>query len=251
MPESRDVLGHRMKFAVLVPSTNTSVQPEFDEMRPQGVTNHIGRISIPNAPLTDDADFARLIETIKANMARAVEEILTCEPDHLILGMSAETFWDGRDGSEALRRRLLDQGAPGVTLASDACQAALRTYGNIRRIGVLTPYMPIGDAQVRRFFTECGFEVAALTGLRSAGPVLIAHEPPDRLRTAIEALAARGVDAVVQVGTNLAMARLAAEMEAAMGLPVIAINTATYWHALRTNGIADRVLGFGRLLEAN
>ena len=39
-----DSLGFRKKFAVLIPSTNTSVQPEFDAMRPVGVTNHISRI---------------------------------------------------------------------------------------------------------------------------------------------------------------------------------------------------------------
>ena len=31
--------------------------------------------------------------------------------------------------------------------------------------------------------------------------------------------------------------------------PVLAINTATYWHALRQNGIDDRISGFGSLLE--
>jgi maleate isomerase len=30
---------------------------------------------------------------------------------------------------------------------------------------------------------------------------------------------------------------------------VLAINTATYWWALRQNGIADRVDGFGALLR--
>ena len=30
---------------------------------------------------------------------------------------------------------------------------------------------------------------------------------------------------------------------------VVAINTATYWHALRTFGIKDKISGFGRLLE--
>jgi maleate isomerase len=29
---------------------------------------------------------------------------------------------------------------------------------------------------------------------------------------------------------------------------VIAINTATYWHALRRIGITDKIDGFGRLL---
>jgi maleate isomerase len=30
---------------------------------------------------------------------------------------------------------------------------------------------------------------------------------------------------------------------------VIAINTATYWYALRQNGIMDKVQGFGSLLS--
>jgi maleate isomerase len=51
------------------------------------------------------------------------------------------------------------------------------------------------------------------------------------------------------VGTNLSMVRLAAEAEDWLGKPVIAINTATYWHALRANGINDRIQGFGRLLS--
>ena len=57
------------------------------------------------------------------------------------------------------------------------------------------------------------------------------------------------VDAVIQVGTNLSMVRLAAEAEQWLGKPVIAINTATYWHALRKNGITDKIYGLGRLLE--
>jgi len=53
----------------------------------------------------------------------------------------------------------------------------------------------------------------------------------------------------VQVGTNLSMVRLAAAAELWLGKPVIAINTATYWHALRQNQIADKIAGLGRLLE--
>ena len=36
-----DSLGYRRKFGVSAPSTNTSVQPEFDSMRPVGVTRLI------------------------------------------------------------------------------------------------------------------------------------------------------------------------------------------------------------------
>lgn len=245
---STDSLGWRMKFGVIVPSTNTSVQPEYDDMRPPGVTNHISRISIPNDPVRNDDDFNLLIERIKAETMNAVDQALTCEPDYLILGMSAETFWDGLDGSKALEQRILSRGARGVSLGSDACQAALRAYGGVRRIAVITPYMPVGDAQVHKFFTDCGLDVATIKGLRCASPVLIAHETEATLRDAILEVNAPDVDAIVQVGTNLAMARLAAEAERWLGKPVLAINTATYWHALRTNGIADKTPGFGRLL---
>ncbi len=57
------------------------------------------------------------------------------------------------------------------------------------------------------------------------------------------------VDAIVQVGTNLAMARLAGIAEFWLGKPVIAIITATYRWALRSNGIADWLGGFGTLLS--
>jgi hypothetical protein len=33
-----------------------------------------------------------------------------------------------------------------------------------------------------------------------------------------------------------------------LGKPVIAINMATYWHALRQNKIVDKIPGHGRLL---
>ena len=74
---------------------------------------------------------------------------------------------------------------------------------------------------------------------------------PDDLRDKLIGLNGDGrdVDAIVQVGTNLSMVRLAAAAELWLGKPVIAINTATYWHALRQNKIMDKIEGLGRLLE--
>ena len=46
-----DTLGWRLKLGVLVPSTNTAVQPEYDAMRPPGVTNHVRGFRIPNASM--------------------------------------------------------------------------------------------------------------------------------------------------------------------------------------------------------
>ena len=75
----------------------------------------------------------------------------------------------------------------------------------------------------------------------------IAEVTEARLQEALAALNSPDVDALVQVGTNLSMLTIAAEAEARLGKPVIAINAATYWHALRAVGVNDRIEGFGRL----
>jgi maleate isomerase len=243
-----DALGWRKKFAVLIPSTNTSVQPEFDAMRPPGVTNHVVRIRIPNMALKDDADFARLIDLIAAAQMEAVDSVMSCEPDVLVLGISAETFWDGYAASRRLKEELATHTGLPVAMGSDACEAALGAVG-ARRIGVVTPYHPVGDRNVVRFFEEAGFSVAKIHGLRCESPVAIAHVTADELRAAVAAVDGPDVEAIVQCGTNLAMAALAPEMEVRHGKPVVAINTAIYWNALRSNGIADKVSGFGPLLE--
>jgi maleate isomerase len=245
-----DSLGPRAKFAVLAPSTNTSVQPEFDAMRPPGVTNHHSRLVIPNSRVTDDASFLAMMDNIRGALMPALEAALTCEPDHVVLGMSSETFWDGLKGSVLLRKKLERVARRGVAMGSDACRAALRAYGRgIRRLGVITPYMPVGDRQVRRFFSDCGYEIVNLLGLKCRSPVRIAHVSRETLREAILRVDRGRVDAVVQVGTNLAMAGLAGIAESWLGKPVIAINTATYWYALRQYGIKDRMPGWGSLLS--
>lgn len=244
-----DSLGYRMKFGVIAPSTNTSVQPEFDAMRPWGVTNHHSRLIIPDTRVTDDASFLTMMQNIRGALFPALDAVLSCRPDYVVLGMSAETFWDGLAGARALQRKLEKAAPCGVATGSDACRAALRAYGRgIRRLGIITPYMPAGDRQVRRFFTDCGYEVVSLLGLKCRSPVLIAHESQKTLRDAIVKVNRGKVDAIVQVGTNLAMAQVAAMAEFWLDKPVIAINAATYWYALRQYGIRDKVHGWGSLL---
>jgi maleate isomerase len=242
-----DSLGFRRKFAVIAPSTNTSVQPEFDAMRPRGVTNHFGRIHIPNDPVRNDDDFNTLIGNIRKETMHAIDQVMTCEPDYLVMGMSSETFWDGLEGSRRLMERVEARAGVKVAMGSDASQAALKRYG-AKRLGIITPYMPVGDAQVRRFFTDCGFEIVRLKGLRGTSPVTYAHVSERELREAILEVDGPDVDAVIQVGTNLAMARLAGIAEFWLGKPVLAINTCIYWWALRQNGIDDKIDGFGSLL---
>ncbi len=134
-------------------------------------------------------------------------------------------------------------------MGSASILEALARYSDVQRIALITPHRPLGDERVRAFFVEAGYDVATLKSFDCQTPLAIAHVSHVALRAAIAEVDAPDVEAIVQVGTNLAMARIAAAAEQQLGKPVIAINTATYWQALRKMGISDRIAGFGRLLE--
>jgi maleate isomerase len=244
-----DVLGWRRKFGVLGPSTNTIVQPDFDAMRPLGVTNHYSRIFTPNANAVSNESFRAGAEVIASNVLDAVRSIMTCSPDYLVMGMSAVTFFDGAKGADAFTRQVEETSGVRISIGSDSCTAAMQTYGGVRRIAILSPYWPSMNTEVARYFSDKGFEVVRDKCLQCRSWIQIAEQSTETLRQALRELDGDDVDAIVQVGTNLSMVRLAAAAELWLGKPIIAINTATYWHALRANGIKDRMEGFGRLLS--
>ena len=244
-----DVQGWRKKFGVLGPSTNTIVQPDFDDMRPRGVTNHYSRIFTPNSQAISNETFLAGTTKISEGVIDAVKSVMTCSPDYLVMGMSAITFYDGIEGADAFQKKVESEAGIKISIGSHATSAALNAYGNIKKISFISPYYPVANAEVKRYFEECGFEVVRDICLQCPSWTAIAEVPEDRLRTLIiEELNSADIDAIVQVGTNLSMVRLAAEAEAWLNKPVVAINTATYWHALRANGIEDQMTGFGRLL---
>jgi maleate isomerase len=246
---SRDALGWRRKFGVIAPSTNTIVQPDLDDMRPEGVTNHYSRIFTPNSRAVSNETFRSGIATIGGNVDDAVASVMTCEPDYLIMAISALSFFGGIKGADAFAKRIGDNTGLSVTIGSHAMAAAIAAIGGIERIAVLTPYWPTMNAEVRRYFADVGLVVVRDMALECGSWTGIAAVTPAACRDAIRRLDGDDVDAVVQVGTNLSMVRLAAAAELWLGKPIIAINAAIYWHALRASGIDDRIAGCGRLLE--
>jgi maleate isomerase len=247
----RDVLGWRKKFGVLGPSTNTIVQPDFEAMRPPGVTNHYSRIFTPNAQAVSNETFTAGTQVIGDNTLDAVRSVMTSSPDYLVMGMSAVTFYGGAKGADAFQQKVENASGIKISIGSHSCTAALKAYGGVKRIAFLSPYYPVANEQVAKYFTDSGFEVVRDVYLQCKSWTAIAEVPPELLRERLIELNGNGrdVDAIVQVGTNLSMVRLAAAAEMWLGKPVIAINTATYWHALRANGIQDKIVGLGRLLE--
>src|SRR5262245_38193529 len=137
-PAMRDVLGWRRKFGVLGPSTNTIVQPDFEMMRPVGVTNHYSRIFTPNAQAVSNDTFMAGTHVIGQNVLEAVRSVMTCLPDYLVMGMSAVTFYGGAKGADAFRDKVERESGVKISIGSHSCTAAMKAYGGVKRIAILS-----------------------------------------------------------------------------------------------------------------
>lgn len=247
-----DVLGYRSKVGIVIPSIATVPQPEMEAMRPAGVTNHISRVHVPPLALDADSGHAALMQRMRLGTMDAIDAVMTCAPDHLILCTSGDTVRGGPDAARVFQSEIERRAGRGVSMPGFALDAALRALlrptANEAAIGLLTPYQPAGDRDSIAFFRALGYSVARIEGLALDNPLRFAQQDAETLRAALDRLDGPDLAAIVQMGTNLPFAALAAAETARRGKPVIALNTALYWHALRALGIADRVRGFGPLL---
>ena len=245
----KDVLGWRALFGVLGPSTNTVVQPEFDQMRPAGVTNHYSRIFTPNANAVSNDTFMNATLVIAENVLDAVDSVMTCSPTYLVMGMSAITFYGGVNGAEDFKKEVKDRSGLSVSIGSDSTKNALNAYGGIKNVAFFSPYFPAANEQVSRYLEESGFSVKKDLCLECNSWTDIAKVNKDIMYSSLKSIDNDDVDALIQVGTNLPMATFAEEFESKFEKPIIPINTATYWDALRRNHITDKINGFGKLLS--
>lgn len=244
-----DVQGYRRLMGVVAPSTNTTVQPDMERMRPEGVTNHFSRIYVEDPVALSNEDFFAGTQAIADNVMDAVRSVITCKPDYLVMGMSAITFYGGVEGGNKFKAEVEEIAGVGASTGSESVVAALKAMGGVKTVSFVSPYFPAANDQVRNYLEESGFTVKRDHAVQCRCWTDIAKVTPTYLRDVIDnELDGDDVDAIIQVGTNLSMVDLAMEYENRLGKPVIPINTATYWHALRACGIDDRIKGLGRLM---
>jgi maleate isomerase len=221
-----DTLGYRKRIGVVVPSTNTTVQPETDMLKVPGITCHTGRVTIKERPLSTDEAFYEHMQMMRDGLGVAIDQIMTAGLDHLIMGIALETFWGGVAQADKLQADLAQRAGVGVTMGSKASVAALQKFG-ARKIAILTPHQ----------------------GLKCPTPRAIAQVPLQDIRNALRELDGDDIEALLTLGTALPAAAVAAEAERWLGKPVLAVNVVSYWHAIRQCGIDDRVASHGRILE--
>ena len=236
------------RIGVLTPATNLTVERELRDMAIASVDVATARIPIAQTAWTGPGDLQRFVAGVTEQIPPTALTLIAAVPDILMLGIASSPLWDGVDGNRRVKEATTAATGLSMVTPVDAFTAAFERLG-VRRIGVITPYPAVADEKVVEFFDELGVETLAQRSLRCASANGVGQVSDDDIIGALRAVHIDGVEAIVQLGTDLRTARVAAQAELWMGLPVLAANSTTWWHTLRSVGVHTRLPGWGCLLE--
>ncbi|MEM2077565.1 MAG: aspartate/glutamate racemase family protein [Sulfolobales archaeon] len=235
--------GWRCRIGLIVPSSNTTMEPEFWRMAPEGVSIHASRVRL--SEVTPEA-----LKQMSSEAVRAAEELTTAEVDVIVYGCTSGSLLEGVKWEESLRREIESRVGVKTVTTAQAVAEALRTLG-LKRVAVATPYIEEINAREKAFLESVGFTVVRIRGLGIVKNTEIGKQPTwvaYRLAKEVVREAKSAVDGVFISCTNFRTLEVVGVLEEELGLPVVSSNTASMWLALRTAGIRDK-LNYGRLLR--
>jgi maleate cis-trans isomerase len=227
-------------FGVLIPSTNTTVEIEYNRLLPPTLQAHVGRLGrgadIPFSPSRpeDIAYQARMLGTARVEV--------------VCLAQTSASLFD--DDYDAVTKRRMTEGAgvPSLTSA-EAIGQAVRALG-ARRIALVSPYSQEVMGRARRYFeSRYGLEVIAMEGFGATDAYAIGALSANNATEAFARLDRPEVDILVVPGGNFPTMQHIAAWERQFHKPVITTNQAALWAMLGVMQITTPLPGLGRLLE--
>ena len=236
----------RKRIGLLVPSTNTTCEADFQLVAPRGYTIHGQRLWLTNDALGEDG-----MLRMNGEIETGARYLATASVDAISYGCTTGSFFKG-PGWDREMIALIERtaGVPAVATSPSVVEA-LRSFG-ARRISVATPYPEWNNQRLRAYLEAQGFEVLNLEaephaarsgnqGINDQDPSVIVDFASRACRPEADALlcsctAWRSVEAVEAV-------------EQRTGKPVVTSNQASIWMTLRRLGHASPIAGFGRLLR--
>jgi maleate cis-trans isomerase len=237
----------RTRIGVMVPSTNTTFEGDFQLTKPRDVTIHGQRLW-----LTNDAAGAAGMDRMNAEVESGARYLATAKVDVIAYGCTTGSFYRGPGwDTEMLALIRGTAGVPGVA-TSPSVVAALRFFG-ARRISVATPYPDWNNKQLRTYLEALGFEVLNVEGepraAASGNQGINDFDPEDVVAFASRACRPEA-DALLCSCTAWRSLEAVAALEQRTGKPVVTSNQATIWAAYRALDLRPTITGYGRLLES-
>ena len=232
--------GRRFRIGLIVPSSNTTMGPEFYRMTPEGVSVHTARMRFVEA--TPEA-----LRKMADDALKAAEDLATAEPDVMIYGCTTGALlgrasWE-RELVGTIRR---DTGIKVITTAM-AVIKALKSL-KVGKVAVATPYTDKLNDLEEAFLRKHGIEAVSIRGLGIIRNIEIGEKSPQTAYRLAKEVFKPEANGIFISCTNFRTIEIIEKLERELGRSVVTSNQASMWSALRL--IREPVKGYGRLLRA-
>ncbi len=237
--------GWRARIGLIVPSSNTTAEPELSRVAPAGVSVHAARMPLEDVT-ADDLD---------AMADRAVEcaELLShADIDVVAYGCTTGSLLHGHGFDaelEATIEATADCPAVATALSVERALDAL----DCQRIALATPYLEDLTRREVEYLEASSHEVVGVDGQEVEANTDIGSLAPEDAYRQVKALLADSdePDCVFVSCTNYPSLPVVEALERGCGLPVVTSNAATVWDAPRTvdvntDGLPGRLAGLGK-----
>lgn len=229
------------RIGLLVPSSNTTVEPEFYRALPANVTLHTARLLLTQ--ITPDA-ILKLVEDLETQSRL----LASADVDVIVLGATAPSFLKGRGYDREVTARIEQATGKRATTTSTALLRALRLLG-AKRVVLGSAYDDKVNAIARSFLEANDFEVTSARGLGIVDNLEVGRLGPESAYELARSLTHADADAVVLSCTNWRTLGVIERLERELGKPVVSTSQASVWDALRIVGYRGEIQGYGRLLR--
>lgn len=229
------------RIGLFVPSSNTTIEPEFYRVLPPHVTLHTARLYLTQIATDSIENVVRDIEAQARNLASA-------DVDVLVLGATAPSFLKGLGYDREVAQRIEEASGKRATTTSTALIEALKELG-VSRVALGAAYDDRVNGIAKGFLEANGFEVIRAKGLGLVDNLVVGRLEASSARELAREIDSPDVEAIVLACTNWKTMDVLEELEQALGKPVISTTQASIWAALRMIGEIQPINGFGRLLR--
>lgn len=220
-----------MRIGVLVPFTNTNLEPDLARLLPKHIQPHFTRISGYDVEEIPDSD--QMKNMGETDISEALRLIAGVRPNAVLYGCTSAISAHGKEFDRKLKDAITAAtGAIAIT-AAGALVSELQAI-DATRIGFASPYVGEVNNQAVRFFQEAGIETVKCAEI---GSPLSSHEQGELTPDEIFALAVRAdhpqAQAIVMSCTDMRAAEIIERVETTLNKPVITSNQAMVAALLR------------------
>jgi len=231
----------RYRIGLLLPSSNTTQEPEFNRILPDGISLHVTRLPLRNVGA---ADTAKVVEDIEGESRKLAD----ADVDAIVLAATAPSSRNGIGYDRELIGRIEAASGRKATTASTALIQALEVLA-VHRIVIAAPWSEPVNAMAAAFIEASGCQVLAHRAMGHVSNLEIGHLSE---QTAYEqGLAADQPDAqaIMLACGNWMTLGIVDRLESVTGKPVLTTNQVSLWAVLRLAGLRAPVFGWGGLLR--